>query len=149
VAADFEVDAAFALVEQVRAIAQQYYPDSWYLAGQGVSTYDLMDTITGDMAKVTLVAIAAVFLVLLLVAHGLLLRIVLGRSFETAIWFLLALPFHTDTVVLYFAYLISSSVQLGATAEYASLFPDRYREYRQTLIKKPAVAATAATVRTS
>ena len=51
VAADFEGDAAFALVEQVRSIAQEYYPDSWYLAGQGVSTYDLMDTITGDMTK--------------------------------------------------------------------------------------------------
>ena len=59
VAADYEGDAAFALVEQVRAIAQQYYPDSWYLAGQGVSTYDLMDTITGDMAMVNFVAIAS------------------------------------------------------------------------------------------
>ena len=149
VAADFEGDAAFALVEQVRAIAQQYYPDSWYLAGQGVSTYDLMDTITDDMAKVNLVAIAAVFLVLLLLEHSLVLPIVLVLSIETAIWFNLALPYFTDTVVFYIAYLIISSVQLGATVDYAILFSDRYREYRQTLDKKPAVAATVATVTTS
>ena len=149
VAADFEGDAAFALVEQVRAIAQQYYPDSWYLAGQGVSTYDLMDTITGDMAKVNLVAIAAVFLVLLLLERSLVLPIVLVLSIETAIWFNLALPYFTDTVVFYIAYLIISSVQLGATVDYAILFSDRYREYRQTLDKKPAVAATVATVTTS
>src|SRR5699024_61949 len=149
VAADFEGDDAFALVEQVRAIAQQYYPDSWYLAGQGVSTYDLMDTITGDMAMVNFVAIAAVFLVLLILERSLILPIVLVLCIETAIWFNLALPYFTGTVVFYIAYLIISSVQLGATVDYAILFSDRYREYRQTLDKKPAIVATVATVTTS
>ena len=139
VAADYEGDAAFALVEQVRAIAQQYYPDSWYLAGQGVSTYDLMDTITGDMAMVNFVAIAAVFLVLLVLERSLILPIVLVLCIETAIWFNLALPYFTGTVVFYIAYLIISSVQLGATVDYAILFSDRYREYRETLDKKPAI----------
>ena len=64
--ADTEGDGAFALVERVRATVQQYYPDNYYLAGQGVSTYDLMDTITADMVKVNLLAIGAVFLILLL-----------------------------------------------------------------------------------
>lgn len=149
VAADYEGDAAFALVEQVRAIAQQYYPDSWYLAGQGVSTYDLMDTITGDMAIVNFVAIAAVFLVLLVLERSLILPIVLVLCIETAIWFNLALPYFTGTVVFYIAYLIISSVQLGATVDYAILFSDRYREYRETLDKKPAIVATVATVTTS
>ena len=146
VAADFEGDAAFALVENVRAIAQEYYPDSWYLAGQGVSTYDLMDTITGDMTKV---AIAAVFLILLAQEHSLVLPIVLVLSIETAIWFNLALPYFTETTVFYIAYLIISSVQLGATVDYAILFSDRYREYRETMDKKPAIASTVATVTTS
>lgn len=149
VAADYEGDAAFALVEQVRAIAQQYYPDSWYLAGQGVSTYDLMDTITGDMAMVNFVAIAAVFLVLLVLERSLILPIVLVLCIETAIWFNLALPYFTGTMVFYIAYLIISSVQLGATVDYAILFSDRYREYRETLDKKPAIVATVATVTTS
>lgn len=149
VAADYEGDAAFALVEQVRAITQQYYPDSWYLAGQGVSTYDLMDTITGDMAMVNFVAIAAVFLVLLVLERSLILPIVLVLCIETAIWFNLALPYFTGTVVFYIAYLIISSVQLGATVDYAILFSDRYREYREMLDKKPAIVATVATVTTS
>ena len=148
-AADFEGDAAFALVEQVRAIAERYYPGSWYLAGQGVSTYDLMDTITDDMAKVNFVAIAAVFLVLLVLERNLILPIVLVLSIETAIWFNLAIPYFAGTVVFYIAYLIISSVQLGATVDYAILFSDRYREYRQTLGKKPAIAATVATVTVS
>ena len=52
-------------------------------------------------------------------------------------------------MVFYIAYLIISSVQLGATVDYAILFSDRYREYRETMDKKPAIAATVATVTTS
>ncbi len=64
--ASYEGEETFSLVETIRHIAQSYYPDTWYLAGEGVSTYDLMDTVTADMVKVNLAAIAAVFIVLLL-----------------------------------------------------------------------------------
>ncbi len=149
VAADFEGDEAFALVERVRAIAQEYYPDSYYLAGQGVSTYDLMDTITRDMNKVNLVAVAAVFLVLLVLERDLFLPIVLVLGIETAIWINLALPYFMGTTVFYIAYLIISSIQLGATVDYAILFSDRYREFRETLDKKQAVVTTVSTVTAS
>ena len=47
------------------------------------------------------------------------------------------------------AYLIISSVQLGATVDYAILFSDRYQEFRETLGRKEAVAATVSAVTTS
>ena len=147
--ADTEGDGAFALVERVRATVQQYYPDNYYLAGQGVSTYDLMDTITADMVKVNLLAIGAVFLILLLMKRQLLLPIILVLSIETAIWINLALPYFRGQYVFYIAYLIISSVQLGATVDYAILFSDRYQEFRETLGRKEAVAATVSAVTTS
>ena len=149
VQADSEGDAAFALVEKVRAIAEEYYPGSYYLAGVGVSTYDLMDTITGDMLKVNLVAVAAVFLILLVLQRSLLLPVILVLSIETAIWFNLALPYFVGEKVFYIAYLIISSIQLGATVDYAILFADRYMEYRQDLPRRPAIAATVSTVTSS
>ena len=147
--ADTEGDGAFALVERVRATVQQYYPDNYYLAGQGVSTYDLMDTITADMVKVNLLAIGAVFLILLLMKRQLLLPIILVLSIETAIWINLAIPYFRGQYVFYIAYLIISSVQLGATVDYAILFSDRYQEFRETLGRKEAVAATVSAVTTS
>lgn len=147
--ADTEGDGAFALVERVRATVQQYYPDNYYLAGQGVSTYDLMDTITADMVKVNLLAIGAVFLILLLMKRQLLLPIILVLSIETAIWINLAIPYFRGQHVFYIAYLIISSVQLGATVDYAILFSDRYQEFRETLGRKEAVAATVSAVTTS
>lgn len=83
--ADSEGDETSALVERIRALAQLCYPDSWLLAGEGVSTYDLMDTITADMGKVNAVSIGAVFLVLLLSMKSLLLPVILVLDIEAAI----------------------------------------------------------------
>lgn len=133
----------------MRATVQQYYPDAYDLAGQGVSTYDLMDTITADMVKVNLLAIGAVFLILLLMKRQLLLPVILVLSIETAIWINLAIPYFRGRHVFYIAYLIISTIQLGATVDYAILFSDRYQEFRETLDKKQAIAATVSTVTTS
>ena len=125
-----------------------------------MSTYDLMDTITADMVKVNLLAIGAVFLILLLMKRQLLLPIILVLSIETAIWINLAIPYFRGQYVFYIAYLIISSVQLGATVDYAILMTsrfqeelqsgkNRYQEFRETLGRKEAVAATVSAVTTS
>lgn len=147
--AEYEGQETFELVKEIRAVAEKYYPGEWYLAGEGVSTYDLMDTITADMVKVNLVAIGAVFLVLLLTLHSAVLPIILVLSIETAIWINLSIPYFTDSTIFYIAYLIISSIQLGATVDYAILFTDRYREYRQEMDKKDAIVNTISAVTVS
>ena len=107
-----EGEEAFALVKDIRACAEKYYPGEWYLAGEGVSTCDLMDTITSDMAKVNLVAIGAVFVVLLFTMRSLVLPVILVLSIETAVWL-----------------------------NFAILFTERYKECRQSMGKKDAVIA--------
>lgn len=145
----YEGEETFALVEQVRNIAQKYYSDTYYLAGEGVSTYDLMETVTNDMVKVNLMAIAAVFIVLLLSLRSISLPIVLVLSIETAIWINLSIPYFMDTPIFYIAYLIISSIQLGATVDYAILMTDRYKENREMMNKKAAVIQTISDVTVS
>lgn len=140
--AEYEGEQTFNLVKEIRNTAQKYYPDSWYLAGEGVSTYDLMDTITADMVKVNLVAIGAVFLVLLFTMKSIALPVILVLSIETAIWINLSIPYFAGSTIFYIAYLIISSIQLGATVDYAILFTERYKENRNTLNKKQAVIET-------
>ena len=148
-----EGEEAFTLVEQVRAAAEKYYPGTYYLAGAGVSTYDLMDTVTSDLVKVNLVAIGAVFLVLLLTMRNLWLPVLLVLSIETAIWLNLAVPYFAGTPIFYITYLIISSIQLGATVDYAILLTNVYRENRGTLGRREAmektVAGTAVSILTS
>ena len=147
--AAYEGEGTFSLVETVRDTAEAYYPGTWYLAGEGVSTYDLMDTVIADMVKVNLVAIGAVFLVLLLTMKSLIVPVILVLSIETAIWINLSIPYFTDQVIFYIAYLIISSIQLGATVDYAILFTDRYKEMRQTYAQKQAVVQTISAVSVS
>ena len=142
----YEGSETFELVENIRAIADQYYPDSSYLAGEGISTYDLKETVTADMLKVNLVAIGAVFVVLLLTLKSISLPFILVLSIETAIWLNLSVPYFMDKQIYYLAYLIISSVQLGATVDYAILMTDRYRENRQMLGKKASVVQTLSDV---
>lgn len=145
----YEGAETFSLVETVRDTAERYYPGEWYLAGEGVSTYDLMDTVTADMVKVNLVAIGAVFLVLLFTMRSVVLPVILVLSIETAIWINLSVPYFSDRTIFYIAYLIISSIQLGATVDYAILFTDRYKEMRQTYAKKEAVVQTVSAVAVS
>lgn len=134
----------FALVDKIHDLAQNYYSDEFYLAGAGPSYHDLMKTISSDMMKVNLVAIAAVYLILALMMRSVLLPALLVLSIETAIWVNVAVPYFSGTTVFYISYLIITVIQLGATVDYAILMTDRYRECRQTMGKKEAVVETVA-----
>lgn len=143
------IQDTFNLVKTIRKTAEKYYPDEWYLAGEGVSTYDLMDTITKDMTKVNLVAIGAVFIVLLLTLKSFILPVILVLSIETAIWINLSVPYFTDSTIFYIAYLIISSIQLGATVDYAIPMTERYKEYRQNMGKREVIVSTLSAVTVS
>ncbi len=145
----YEGEETFALVEAIRAVAEEYYPDEYYLAGQGVSTYDLMATVQSDMRRVNLVAIGAVFLVLLLTQRSVILPVLLVLCIETAIWLNLSVPYFSSKPLFYIIYLIISAVQLGATVDYAILMTDRYRENRQTMEKAAAMQHTISGVTVS
>ncbi|MCD8143521.1 MAG: MMPL family transporter [Clostridiales bacterium] len=146
--ADYEGEATFALVETIRETAQSYYPDSYYLAGEGVVACDLKTSITADLLRVNLLAIVAIFLVLLLTMKSISLPVILVLTIETAIWINQAVPYFTDSTVFYVSNLIISSIQLGATVDYAILLTDRYMEYRREMGKKRALqeALSAVTV---
>ena len=140
--AEYEGEETFSLVKNIRKLAKNYYGDDYYLAGEGVSTYDLMDTITADMVKVNLIAIGAVFLILLLMMKKIVTPVVLVLTIETAIWINMSIPYLQHKALFYIAYLIISSVQLGATVDYAILFSDRYAQFRLTMDKKTAITET-------
>ena len=142
--AEYEGDKTFALVEKIRNIAQSYYPDEYRLAGEGVSTYDLMDTISADRVKVELIAVGAVILVLLFALRSVSLPIILVLVIETSIWLNLSIPYITGNTIFYIAYLIISTIQLGISVDYAILFTDRYKEFRRTEPKRQAITDTVA-----
>ena len=77
------------------------------------------------------------------------LPIILVLVIEFSIWSNLTFNYFIGNDVFYIAYLIISSIQLGATIDYAILFTNRYIENRETMNKKEATQATISTTTVS
>ncbi len=144
--ADFEGDETFSIIEDIRDIAKKYYGDSYLFAGESVSTYDLMDTVTADNFRVNLIAVGSIFLVLLIAFKSLLIPVILVLAIETAIWINLGIPYFAGNNLYYIAYLIISSIQLGATVDYAILLSNSYVENRYLYKKREALLKTISSV---
>ncbi len=144
-----EGDETFALIDEIRNLAYKYYNDSYYFLGESVNTLDLKETIEDDNKKVNAISIIAIMLILLLTFKSLSLPIILVLVIEFSIWSNLTFNYFIGNDVFYIAYLIISSIQLGATIDYAILFTNRYIENRETMNKKEATQATISTTTVS
>ena len=129
-------------INKIRSISQKYYGEEALIAGDLVSTEDLKTTITQDNTKVNILAVGFVFLILLSNFKSISIPFILTLVIEISIWINLAIPYFVSTTLHYISYLIISSVQLGATIDYAILFTSRYIEMRSTMEKKEAAKET-------
>ena len=83
---------------------------------------------------------------MLLTMKSLSLPVILVLAIETAVWINVSVPYFAGSVIFYISYLIISSIQLGATVDYAILFTERYLEFKSRIGKKSAVIETVAVV---
>jgi predicted RND superfamily exporter protein len=134
-----EGEAAFATVENISATAKSYYPTGVYSAGQSANLYDIKTVVQQDNRVTNLIAIVAIFAVLLLTFRSGILPFLLLLTIEAAIWINLAIPYFTGTSINYIGYLVLNTVQLGATVDYAILLTVTYMRLRKTTDKKAAM----------
>jgi hypothetical protein len=144
---DVEGSAVFKLIDKIRGAAESYYGTSYNLIGESVSTYDMKVIISKDNELVTWLAILGIGLIILLTFRNLLLPVIMVLVIESAIWINLSVPYFMDTKLVYIAFLILSSIQLGATVDYAILYSARFMDFRTSLDKREAIIhATQATM---
>ena len=136
-----EGDAAFATVENINAAAAEYYPEGAFSAGQSANLYDIKTVVQSDNKVTNLIAIIAIFLVLLVTFRSATLPFILLFTIEAAIWINLSIPYFTGVPINYVGYLVLNTVQLGATVDYAILLTVTYRRNRRTLEKDEAMHA--------
>ena len=125
-------------IDRVHEICEKYYGDDVLIAGDLASTEDLKDTITVDNTRVNILAILFVFVILVFNFKSITLPVLLTLVIELSIWINLSVPYFQSTTLHYIGYLIISSVQLGATIDYAILLTGRYLEERKTRKRKEA-----------
>lgn len=142
VATPAENASAFECVEQVRAVAEKYYGEEVMTCGQSANTYDIKDVVTADSTRINILNIIAIGLILILTFKSISLPVMLILTIETSIWINLAIPYFTGTTIGYIGYLVMTTVQLGATVDYAILFTDNYLKNRKIMSAKDAVSIT-------
>lgn len=138
-----EGDIPFSIVENVQEIARSYYGDDAYTLGESVTMYDIKNTVTSDNTFVNLMTVITITLVLMLTLRSLSIPIILVLTIQAAVWINLAIPYFTNSSLVYVGYLIVSTVLLAATVDYAILFADDYKERRKRM---PALQAITETV---
>lgn len=138
----YEGDEAFSMVKKVQKIANNYYPDSWYMCGQSANMYDIKNCVEHDNKMVTIITIVSIYLILLIMTHNWLMPILLILAIECSIWLNMCIPYFSGNSLSYLGYLIISTVQMGATIDYAILLTNTYLKNRKTQLKKNAMIKT-------
>ena len=133
-----ENNKMYQISEDIEEMVARHY-DEYYLAGIITSTVDIKNTIIADSIVVNAFSIIAIGLVILLIYRSVPLPILLVGIIQTSIWINMGIPYFQDIKFAYIGYLICSSLQLGATIDYAVLLSSRYLEFRKTNEKLEAI----------
>jgi hypothetical protein len=136
-----ESKEAFDTVQAVLDTAAELY-NTYYMTGQSATLYDMKNIVSTDTKRINLVAILGIIAVLLVTFRSVSIPLLLIFAIETAIWINLSFPYFTGQPLSFIGYLILSTVQLGATVDYAILFTNAYTNNRKTLSKKDAIRVT-------
>lgn len=137
-----EGDYAFSLVESVQEIAAAYYGDGAYALGESVTLYDMKNVVQKDNKLVNWLTIVAIAVVLLVTFKSISIPVVLLLTIQSSVWINLAVPYFTDSSLVYVGYLIISTVQLAATVDYAILLMEAYKEHRKEMTALEAIKKT-------
>jgi Predicted exporters of the RND superfamily len=116
-----------------------YGAGTCYLAGQSATLYDMRTIVSKDTVTVSIAAIIGIFLILLITFRSPVTPFLLVFTIESAIWLNLSFAYFSGQSFNFIGYLVISTVQLGATVDYAILTTDRYLRNRKEMPKKEAM----------
>ena len=142
-----ESEVAFNTVNKIKECVKKYYGDNYEITGTCPVTMDTKVVINNDYNSVNLFSIFAVMVILLFSFRSCFIPILLILVIEGGIFINMAIPYYAGFSMIFIGYLIVSSVQLGATIDYAILFTNNYLKCREKMEPKEAsINATALTV---
>ncbi len=129
-------------LEQLNAILKRYDP-SGMLIGEAPCMKDMIETTDRDFQIVNAVSILAIFIIIALVEKSVSLPFILISVIELAIFINLGLPHYLGQSLPFIAPICISTIQLGATVDYAILMTTRYKAERRRGISKRESVTTA------
>lgn len=136
-------DDTFAAIDEVRETAKKYYPDGGtYLVGDSTANYDFCTSFSTDNVVVSVISILVVLVVLLFTFTSVGMPLLLILVIQGVIWINFLFPIIEQKDIFFMAYLIVSSIQMGANIDYAIVISGRYMELKNKMSHRDAIIQT-------
>ena len=137
-------DEVNAQIDSLNAILKKY-DTGGMLIGEAPCTKDLIACTDHDFTVVSLISIIAIFVIIMIVQKSFSLPVLLVAIIELAIAANLCIPYYLKQKLPFVGPILISTIQLGATVDYAILMTTRYKQNRLSgLDKKEAVQKAVA-----
>lgn len=120
-------DEAGIQIDNLNEIVHKYDKEG-LVGGEAPLTDDLIKIADRDFKIVSIVSIAAIFIIIMIVFKSISLPVILVLAIQSAIFINLGMPYYTGTVEPFIASIVIGTIQLGATVDYAILLTSRYQE---------------------
>ncbi|MDY3971116.1 MAG: MMPL family transporter [Clostridia bacterium] len=137
---DVESDEAYQMLKDIRGDVERYY-DECLLVSDSVNSRDLGDSFSGDNNKINIITLLALLLILMVTFRSAGVPVILVLAIQGSVWINFSIPFLASQRLYFLAYLVVSSIQMGATIDYAIVFTNRYLTLKETMDRKEAAAA--------
>ncbi len=134
---DVEGSDAYKFLEDVRSIAKEHYDDP-IISSNTTASYDLYKSFGDDNSKISLLTIIFVFVILLFTFKSFGLPVLLVFTIQGSIWINFSIPVILHTNLFFLSYLVVSSIQMGATIDYAIVIANRYETLKKGMDHKEA-----------
>ena len=120
------------IAEQIQSINQtiKTYDEDALLVGESSLTQDMINLTSVDFQVVNTISIIAIFIIIAIVTRSISLPFILIAVIESAIFINLGLCYFTGTELSFITPICISTIQLGATVDYAILMTTRYNRER-------------------
>ena len=136
-----ESQQTYDFVDTLTTLADARMPHEHYYVGESVMYAEMRGGFDHEMNMVTLLTIAAIFLIVALTFRSVIVPTILILAVMTAVYVNVVVAGLVSGAMLYLAYLIVQAILMGATIDYGILFANYYRESRKTMLPVDAVCA--------
>ena len=136
---DGEGTRSYELSNNFIDLSKKHLEHPSYVVGQTVATTEIKDSVRSDGIWVQLISALAIALAIGVILRNPVTPVILVLLIEVSIWINISITFISGNPIVYIGYLVVSSLQLGATIDYAVLLSSRYQEFRRTMSKKEAM----------
>ena len=132
---DYETESqeTYDFIGRLSEKCEETFDGECYLIGESVMYKEMKEGFSHEMMVVTLLTIIVIFITVALTFHSMIVPIFLLLIVMSAVYVCAFVGGLGGQPMNYLAYLVTQSILMGATIDYAILFTDNYREKRMKL----------------